>query len=158
MKKSQIVMICWPSWYYHIVTGLCAAVLLCGSRGAAQEESADVSVESFHNSGKHANVRSKRDLVEEAGEQPRVALNFQDVDIPVLARFVSELTKKNFIVDEKVRGKVTVISPTKVTPDEAYTIFQSVLQVKGFTTVPSGNIIKIVPSRDAKQSGLLTVY
>src|SRR6266404_7906983 len=131
MKNSQVVTICWPSWYCRIVTSLCAAVLLCGSRGAAQEESEDVSVESFHNSGKHVNVRgSAGDLVEEVGERRRVALNFQDVDIPVLARFVSELTNKNFIVDEKVRGKVTVISPTKVTPDEAYTIFQSVLQVK----------------------------
>lgn len=98
-------------------------------------------------------------LVEEdADRQQRVALNFQDVDIPVLARFVSELTNKNFIVDEKVRGKVTVISPTKVTPEEAYTIFQSVLQVKGFTTVSSGGVIKIVASREAKQTGLPTVY
>src|SRR5262249_37777672 len=152
-----LVMICWPSWGRRVVTGLCAAVLLWGSRGAAQEEAEDVSVESFHNSGKHADVRIReKDLVEEAGEQQRVALNFQDVDIQVLARFVSELTKKIFIVEEKVRGKVTVISPTKVTPDEAYTIFQSVLQVKGFTTVPSGNIVKIMPSRDAKQAGLPT--
>src|SRR5262249_42983118 len=102
MKKSRIVMIRWTPWYCPIVAGLCAAVLLGGGRGAAQEDSEDVSVESFHNSGKHANVRShERDLVEEADEQQRVALNFQDVDIPVLVRFISELTKKNFIVDEK---------------------------------------------------------
>ena len=74
-------------------------------------------------------------------------MHFQDVDIPVLAKFISEITKRNFIVDEKVRGKVTIISPTKVTPDEAYAIFQSVLQVKGFTTVPSGRIVKILPTK-----------
>jgi len=88
------------------------------------------------------------------GANALVAINFQDVDIPVLARFISDITNKNFIVDEKVRGKVTIISPHKVTPDEAYTVFQSVLQVKGFTTVPGRGIIKIVPSRDAKQTGL----
>ena len=87
-----------------------------------------------------------------------VTMHFQDVDIPVLAKFISEITKKNFIVDEKVRGKVTIISPTKVTPEEAYTIFQSVLQVKGFTTVPSGRVVKILPSKDAKQSGAPVVY
>ena len=87
-----------------------------------------------------------------------VAMNFQDVDIPVLTRFVSEITGKNFIVDEKVRGKVTIISPTKVTVDEAYAVFQSVLQVKGFTTVPSGGVVKIVPSREAKQVGLPMLY
>lgn len=87
-----------------------------------------------------------------------VTMHFQDVDIPVLAKFISEITKKNFIVDEKVRGKVTIISPTKVTPDEAYAIFQSVLQVKGFTTVPSGRIVKILSNKDAKQSGAPVVY
>ncbi|MCS6924989.1 MAG: type II secretion system secretin GspD, partial [Candidatus Binatia bacterium] len=59
---------------------------------------------------------------------------------------------------EKVRGKVTIISPTKVHADEAYAVFQSVLQVKGFTTVPSGSAIKIVPSREAKQAGLPMLY
>ncbi|MGH7965926.1 MAG: type II secretion system secretin GspD, partial [Candidatus Binatia bacterium] len=86
-----------------------------------------------------------------------VAMNFQDVEIAVLARFISEITNKNFIVDEKVRGKVTILSPTKVTLDEAYAVFQSALQVKGFTTVQSGEIIKIVPSREARQSGLPTL-
>lgn len=93
-----------------------------------------------------------------AGTDALVTMHFQDVDIPVLAKFISEITKKNFIVDEKVRGKVTIISPTKVTPDEAYAIFQSVLQVKGFTTVPSGRIVKILPTKDAKQSGAPVVY
>jgi general secretion pathway protein D len=97
-------------------------------------------------------------IIEENSEQRRVALNFQDVDIPVLARFISELTNRNFIIDEKVRGKVTVISPIKVTPEEAYTIFQSALQVKGFTTVSSGGVVKIMASREAKQAGLPTIY
>ena len=51
---------------------------------------------------------------------------------------MSEVTGRNFIVDDRVRGQVTIISPTRITPDEAYLVFQSVLQVKGFTTVPSG--------------------
>jgi general secretion pathway protein D len=82
-----------------------------------------------------------------------VALNFQDVEIPVLAKFVSEVTGRNFIIDERVRGKATIISPTRLTPDEAYLVFQSVLQVKGFTTLPAGAFTKIVPLRDATQAG-----
>ncbi len=81
-----------------------------------------------------------------------IALNFQDVDIPVLAKFVSEVTGRNFIVDDRVRGKVTIISPTRLTPDEAYLVFESVLQVKGFATLPSGTFTKIVPVRDATQA------
>src|SRR6266566_5095571 len=89
-------------------------------------------------------------------DQNLITMNFQDVDIPVLAKFISEITGKNFVVDESVRGKVSIISPTKVTPAQAYSIFQSVLQVKGFTTVQAGSIIKIVPSRDVRQSAELT--
>ena len=83
-------------------------------------------------------------------------MNFQNVDIPVLAKFISEITGRNFIIDESVRGKVTIISPSKVTPEQAYSIFQSVLQVKGFTTVQAGKIIKIVPARNIRSSAALT--
>ena len=83
-------------------------------------------------------------------------MNFQNVDIPVLAKFISEITGRNFIIDESVRGKVTIISPSKVTPEQAYSIFQSVLQVKGFTTVQAGKIIKIEPARNVRSNAALT--
>ncbi len=88
--------------------------------------------------------------------QNTITMNFQNVDIPVLAKFISEITGRNFIIDESVRGKVTIISPSKVTPEQAYSIFQSVLQVKGFTTVQAGKIIKIVPARNVRSSAALT--
>src|SRR5271166_686043 len=66
--------------------------------------------------------------------ETEITMNFQNVDIPVLAKFISEITGKNFLVDESVRGRISIISPTKVTPAQAYQIFQSVLQLKGFTT------------------------
>ena len=56
--------------------------------------------------------------------QNTITMNFQNVDIPVLAKFISEITGRNFIIDESVRGKVTIISPSKVTPEQAYSIFQ----------------------------------
>src|SRR5277367_4768813 len=88
--------------------------------------------------------------------QNTITMNFQNVDIPVLAKFISEITGRNFIIDESVRGKVTIISPTKVTPEQAYSIFQSVLQVKGFTTVQAGKIIKIEPARNVRSIAKLT--
>ena len=88
-----------------------------------------------------------------APTEATVALNFQDVDIPVLAKFVSEVTGRNFIIDDRVRGKVTIISPTRLTPDEVYVVFQSVLQVKGFATLATGSFTKIIPVRDATQTG-----
>src|ERR1017187_9961662 len=98
----------------------------------------------------------------EAAETPPISpnntitMNFQNVDIPVLAKFISAITGRNFIIDESVRGKVTIISPSKVTPEQAYSIFQSVLQVKGFTTVQAGKVIKIVPARNVRSSAELT--
>jgi general secretion pathway protein D len=59
-------------------------------------------------------------------------------------------------VDDKVRGKVTIIAPTEVTLEEAYQIFLSVLEIQGFTIVPQGPIIKIIPSRDVKDNPIPT--
>jgi general secretion pathway protein D len=94
---------------------------------------------------------------EKEGNERLITMDFQDVDISVLVKFVSEITGKNFIVDEKVRGKITIISPSKISVDEAYLVFLSVLQVKGFTTVPSGAVIKIVATKEARSSTLETV-
>jgi general secretion pathway protein D len=85
-----------------------------------------------------------------------LSMDFTDVDLPVLIKFMSEQTRKNFIFDERVQGKITIISPRKVTEDEAYNVFLSVLQVKGFTTVEQGNTIKIVPAREARQDTIPT--
>ena len=101
---------------------------------------------------------SSATAAESAGLPPQntITMNFQNVDIPVLAKFISEITGRNFIIDESVRGKVTIISPSKVTPEQAYSIFQSVLQVKGFTTVQAGKIIKIEPARNVRSNAALT--
>lgn len=85
-----------------------------------------------------------------------ISMDFTDVDLPVLVKFISEQTKKNFIFDERVQGKITIISPRKITVDEAYDVFLSVLAVKGYTTVPQANAVKIVPLAEAKQEGLPT--
>jgi general secretion pathway protein D len=83
-----------------------------------------------------------------------VTIDFQDVDINVLIKFISEITGKNFIVDKNVKGTVTIISPTKITVDEAYKVFESVLEVHGFAAIPSGNVTKIVPSVEARTKAI----
>jgi len=85
-----------------------------------------------------------------------VTIDFDNVDIGVFIKFISELTGKNFVIDEKVKGKVTVISPKKIRVDEVYKVFLSVLDVNGFATVPSGDIIKIVPALQAKEKSVET--
>src|SRR6185369_11952993 len=87
-----------------------------------------------------------------------ITMNFQDIELDALVKFISEITGRNFILDDRVKGKVTIISPGKISVEEAYAVFQSVLQVKGFTTVPSGAVLKILPSQEAKSSTVETVF
>jgi general secretion pathway protein D len=82
-----------------------------------------------------------------------VVLNFNEVDISTMVKFISDLTGRNFILDERVKGKISVYSPSKLSIEEAYNVFTSVLELKGFTVVQSGRVGKIVPSSSARQSG-----
>jgi general secretion pathway protein D len=83
-----------------------------------------------------------------------VVLNFSDVDISTMVKFISDLTGKNFVLDDRVKGKISVYSPTKLTPDEAFNVFTSVLELKGFTLTRIGKVYKIIPTSAAKQSGM----
>ena len=85
-----------------------------------------------------------------------VTIDFENVDINLFIKYISELTGKNFIIDKAVRGNVTIVSPTKISVDEAYKVFESVLEVQGFASVPAGSIIKIVPSADARSKSVET--
>lgn len=86
-----------------------------------------------------------------------IAMNFPQVDVRVLVKFISEVTGRNFVLDDRVKGNITIIAPQEMSVDEAYAVFQSALRVAGFTTVPSGAVIKIVPVQEAKSSAIETV-
>lgn len=91
----------------------------------------------------------------ESKKTDKVTFNFVDVDISAVTKFISDITGKNFIFDEKVKGKITIIAPSKLSSGDAFNLFTSVLEIKGFTVVPSGvDVYKIVPVAEAKQKGL----
>ena len=77
--------------------------------------------------------------------------NFREADIREIIEAVSAVTNKSFIIDQRVSGKVTMISSTPMTPDALYEAFLSILQVHGYVAVPSGDLIKIVPDATARQ-------
>lgn len=88
----------------------------------------------------------------------KVSIDFNDVDIHLFIKFISEITGKNFIVDQRVKGKVTIISPSQISVDEAYRVFTSVLEVHGFTIVEAGEITKVVPLPDARTRNIETRF
>ncbi len=85
-----------------------------------------------------------------------VSIDFNNVDIRVFIKFISELVGKNFIIDRRVKGKVTIISPSKISIKEAYKVFESVLEVHGYATVKAGRVIKIIPSPEARTKSIET--
>jgi len=86
-----------------------------------------------------------------------ISIDFNDVDIEVFIKFISELTGRNFIIDRRVKGNITVISPTKISVDEAYKVFESVLEVHGYATVDAGEVTKIIPSPYARTMSIETL-
>ncbi len=83
-----------------------------------------------------------------------ITLNLKDADINTLISTVAEVTGKNFIVDPRVKGKVNIISNRPMEQEETYRVFLSILQVHGYSAVPSGEVIKIIPDITAKQSSI----
>ncbi len=87
----------------------------------------------------------------------KIQLNFVDVDITTVANFISKITGKNFIYDDRVTGKVTIVAPTRIDVEEAFDLFTSVLELKGYSTVFTGTAYKIVPSGGIKQDPMKVV-
>lgn len=88
----------------------------------------------------------------------KITLDLQDVDIRVLINTVAEVSGKNFIVDPRVKGKVSVVSGASLEPKELYNMFLAILEVHNFAAVESENVIKILPSNVVKQRPTPTLF
>lgn len=87
-----------------------------------------------------------------------ITLNLEDADIKVLISMVAEVSGKNFIVDPRVKGKVSVVSGRPLNSNQLYDVFLSILEGNNYATVQSGDIIKIVPNTVIKQRPTPTVF
>lgn len=90
--------------------------------------------------------------------QGKITMDFHEADISMFVKFISELIGKNIIIDKTVKGNVTIMSPMPVSVDEAYKVFESVLDVHGFAAVQAGDIIKIVPAVQAHSMDVETRF
>lgn len=85
-----------------------------------------------------------------------VEANFPNADITDVIKAIGQLTGKNFIIDPGVRGKISIIAPSKVTVAEAYKAFLAALAINGFTVVPYGKFLKVKASRNAQRDSIET--
>lgn len=92
-----------------------------------------------------------------ANSEQFVSIDFNNVEITVFIKFISDLTGKNMVIDPRVKGKVTIVSPSKISIDEAFRVFESVLEVNGFATVDTGTMLKIIPAPDIRTKSIETL-
>lgn len=86
------------------------------------------------------------------GQDETWRLNLKDADIRAFVTQVADITGYSFVVDPRVKGKVTVLSSAPMNKFEIYDLFLAVLNVHGFTAIPGEEVIKVVQQVDAKQS------
>lgn len=75
--------------------------------------------------------------------------NLQDADILSVINEVSQETGKNFVVDPRVSGKITLISSKPLRKGEVYQVFLSVLGMLGYSAIPSGSVVRIIPNMES---------
>jgi general secretion pathway protein D len=105
-----------------------------------------------------AGFMSTQSLAQPAGIQPAQneqgeqvwSVNFNDTDIQEVIKIIAGVTGKTIIIDPKVRGPIKVINTRPLTAKEVYELFLASLDVNGFTAIESGNIVRIVANRDAR--------
>lgn len=96
------------------------------------------------------------DITDENFPETIESFDFPNAEIQDIVKAISELTGKNFIIDNGLRGKVTIIAPSKITVAEAYKAFLSALAINGYAIVPQGKFLKIRSARNAQRDSIET--
>lgn len=81
-------------------------------------------------------------------------VNFNDSDIGEVIKFVADVTGKTVIIDPRVKGRVKVISAEPLNQKDLYDLFLSILEIQGFTAIEVGDVVRIVPRKDARTSAV----
>lgn len=87
-------------------------------------------------------------------DQQQWQVNFKDSDIQEVIKFVADVTGKTVVIDPRVKGRVKVISAEPLTQQALYDLFLSVLEIQGFTAIEVGNVVRILPRKDARTSAV----
>ena len=122
---------------------LCGAAFLCVSSAHAQNTAAGA---------RKAASKSSRQKVATPSED-KVSLNFVGADIEAVVRAMGQFLKRDFVVDPRVKGTITLTTDAPVTRAEAYRLLLATLRFQGFTIVDAGGLFKVLPEADAKFAG-----
>ncbi|RMG19144.1 MAG: type II secretion system protein GspD [Deltaproteobacteria bacterium] len=87
----------------------------------------------------------------------KLKLDFDRADIVEVVKAISDMTGRNFILPDNIRGKITILSPTAVSPDEAYNAFLAALEANNLAVYPVGKFLKILPKKDGQRVNIPTI-
>ncbi len=106
------------------------------------------------------NMGSYVELDESLKSQPfNGTIDYPDAELTEILNAISKLARKNFILDSSLKGKrITILSPEKITNEEAYNVFLTALYMNGMTVVASGKYLRVIPSREAPKSNVRVFY
>lgn len=87
-----------------------------------------------------------------------VSLNFSAAEIESVARTIAVISGRNVVVDPRVKGVMSLVTTTPVSPAQALRLFAIQLRTQGFALVESSGLYLVVPEADAKlQSSAVSV-
>ena len=99
-------------------------------------------------------LRLRSKATQPSADSADVRINMNNAEIRSVIQWVAEKTNKNFIIDPRVKGRISVLSNQPMSMDQAYQVFLTALDVYGFAAVESGNNVKIIPNAQARSAGL----
>ena len=101
----------------------------------------------------NAGSETKKDTLKKGGSKSKkpefFTLNFKDVEISEFINMMAQMVGKNVVIDETIRGKVTITSAKKIPVSDAFTVMKSILELKGLAVIETPHLLKIIPIRDA---------
>jgi general secretion pathway protein D len=126
---------------FRVVTVLAFTGLVLVELGFSQVSAQTLGSQSRMNSQAHDQALASDDVV---------TLAFRDVEISeVISAFGTSMAMP-FLLDARVKGKITLETPGPVSLDQAYELLVAALSLQGFAVVAADGYAKIVPTAEAK--------
>ena len=87
-----------------------------------------------------------------AGSPPEmIALNFDDADIYEVVNALSEFLGVNFIIDQRVKGRVNIHTAGEIEKSRLLPIMETVFEMNNIAMIKYDDFYKIIPIKEAKQ-------
>lgn len=99
-------------------------------------------------------TRSANSEPDSASAGQRTMLNFVNAELSGVVRALARFTGRNFVVDPRVKGQLTLVSESPVDAQTAYSMLLGALRMQGFAVVDVNGVSRVVPEADAKLQGV----